>query len=275
MFQGVQVWQGYESYVKEVPFDGISMIREISRAGIALVLSSQAHKDSALMSNRLFESVSAGALVICDENPFARKFYGDSLLYIDSQSSVEQMRDDIVRHVAWVGKNKDSALAMIARAQKRFTEQFSLTRNLSDLYKELPARKRRLSALRNPAEAPRLSVSINLLMPSFSAAVLEAHVRSVAVQSYTDFSVTLVADSEDLKENRNEIEATMATSPVPIALHEVQFRKRGGHGDAPPARRLGEIIQDIVDQARRHDALVIVAPNERLFSDHIGVLAGA
>jgi hypothetical protein len=67
----------------------------------------------------------------------------------------------------------------------------------------------------------------------------------------------------------------MATAPVPIALHEVQFRKRGGHGDAPPARRLGEIIQDIVDQARRHDALVIVAPNERLFSDHIGVLAGA
>ena len=54
LFQGVKVWDGYDSYVNEIPFDGVSMIDEIHKAGIALVLSSQAHKDSELMSNRLF-----------------------------------------------------------------------------------------------------------------------------------------------------------------------------------------------------------------------------
>ena len=39
IFQGVRVWEGYNSYVREVPFDGVSMINEISRAGVALVLS--------------------------------------------------------------------------------------------------------------------------------------------------------------------------------------------------------------------------------------------
>ena len=53
IFQNVKVWEGYDSYVREIPFDGFSMLDEISKAGIALVLSSPAHKNAELMSNRL------------------------------------------------------------------------------------------------------------------------------------------------------------------------------------------------------------------------------
>ena len=61
---------------------------EIAKAGIVLVLSWPAHKEAELMSSRLSESVAAGALVISDENNFAKKFFGDSLLYIDTRCSI-------------------------------------------------------------------------------------------------------------------------------------------------------------------------------------------
>jgi len=133
LFQGVEVWKGYQSYVRKIPFDGVSMLNEINQAGVALVLSSQAHKDSELMSNRLFESVAAGALVICDENNFAKKFFGDALLYIDSRCDLDEIYRDIETHLDWVTQYPDQALAMIAKAQALFKERFALTKSLSDL----------------------------------------------------------------------------------------------------------------------------------------------
>jgi hypothetical protein len=151
IFSGVRVWAGYQSYVKEVPFDGVSMIDEISKAGVALVLSSAAHKESALMSNRLFESIAAGALVICDENPFAARHFGDALLYIDSRCSEDRIEQDIRRHLQWAQDNPQQALEKIARAQAIFREKFTLVRNLRELYTDLPATGASWATARTPA----------------------------------------------------------------------------------------------------------------------------
>ncbi|MGB6943684.1 MAG: hypothetical protein WBE37_14890, partial [Bryobacteraceae bacterium] len=42
IYNGVEVWKGYKSYVGSIPFDGVSVVRLINQAGISLVLSSQA-----------------------------------------------------------------------------------------------------------------------------------------------------------------------------------------------------------------------------------------
>jgi hypothetical protein len=275
IFQGVQVWAGYDSYVREVPFDGVSMIDEISRAGVALVLSSQSHKDSELMSNRLFESVSAGALVICDENPFAKRFFGDSLLYIDGRSSVEQIYADITTHLAWAKKNTDSALAMIARAQEIFREKFTLIRNLSDLYSGLAARKSHLLSRQNPPERPAPSVRLNLLMPEYSESVMRAHIASVAVQEYADISAVLVVDRSAVNTRRNEIEATLSASPVAIELVVLDYFEHGIHPLVKARRRLGAVIAQLLTESVDFDAFMVVAPNEQLLSNHVAVLAGA
>jgi hypothetical protein len=222
LFQGVKVWDGYESYVKEIPFDGVSMIDEISRAGIALVLSSQAHKESELMSNRLFESVAAGALVVCDENNFARKFFGESLLYIDTRCSVEETFETIENHLAWVKTNPDKALAMMAKAQEIFREKFALNQNLSDLYNGFSNRKLELAKHQRLESGTGIKIRLCLLMPEYSKAVLNAHIASVAAQEYKDFSSILVIDSAEADKYRNNIQNSLAQSPA-IDVLETNF----------------------------------------------------
>jgi hypothetical protein len=276
IFQGVKVWDGYRSYVKEVPFDGISMINEISKAGISLVLSSQAHKDSELMSNRLFESIAAGALVICDENPFAKKYFGDSLLYIDTRGSTEKTVEHILRHLEWAQENTEEALQKIEKAQQIFRDRFNLISNLSDLYANIDQRKADLRTLQSGStDQEKLRIQLNMLMPVFSEKILDAHVASISRQDYGNFEPVLWVGSQTLNQHRVEIERLIAKSRVQVRVMEAVFADNPEGSSTTYARPLGRIIYDIVQDAAAYDALVVVAPNERLLSNHLSVLAGA
>jgi hypothetical protein len=271
IFMGVQVWAGYESYVREVPFDGVSMVNEISNAGIALVLSSQAHKEAGLMSNRLFESVAAGALVICDENPFARRHFGDCLLYIDSRASVDQIVTDITAHLAWAKSNPDLALAMIERSQAIFRQGFSLIQNLSALYEGLLERKEELRHA--PAASPR--VRLNLLMPEFSMEVLHSHVQSAMCQDYDEVLPALVVDVALSTEEKQSVRSAIDAAAKNIELIETNFYEQGMH-QVRVRQRTGTVIQSLIDKQRNSaDAFMVVAPNESILSNHVRTLANA
>jgi hypothetical protein len=276
IFQNVKVWNGYESYVKEIPFDGVSMLQEISKAGIALVLSSAAHKSSELMSNRLFESIAAGALIICDENKFASRFFGDSLLYIDSRCSVEKIFEDIQKHLAWAKENPEQALAKIAKAQEIFKQKFTLTRNVRDLYVGLQERKAALLLRQGLHEGTdEIQVGMYLLMPEYSPEVLQTRIASICAQEYKAVSAVLVVDKVAAKENRSEIDRALAKSPVQIELLEIDYFDYGPIGAFVSDRKVGAIIADLLESAPRGDAVVFVAPNETLYSNHLQVLAGS
>ena len=274
IFQGVQVWAGYQSYVREVPFDGVSMLDEIARAGVALVLSSQAHKESGLMSNRLFESVAAGALVICDENVFASRHFGDALLYIDSRDDATKMAQDIQAHLRWARANPHLALEKIARAQAVFRARFTLISNLRELYAGLPERLHQLQALRNPPTAGNVRVRLYLLMPTYSPQVLQRHLQSAAVQTHEDLEVVLVADSAAIAAHRAEIDAAIGAIRVGVTLRPAEFSWSSPTG-VKARRKLGEVFLDLLSDPGGIDAFMLVAPNEQLLSDHVAALAGA
>lgn len=274
MFQGVQVWAGYQSYVREVPFDGVSMLDEISKAGVALVLSSAAHKESGLMSNRLFESVAAGALVICDENVFASRHFGDALLYIDSRDDAAKMAQDIQAHLRWARANPQQALEKIARAQAVFRASFTLISNLRELYAGLPDRLQQLQALRNPPAAASVRVRLHLVMPAYSAQVLEQHLHSAAVQTHGDLEVVLVADTAALATHRAEIESAVRDSRLNVSVRPTEFTWSSPTG-VKARRKLGEVLLELLAEVQDADAFMVVAPNEQLLSDHVAVLAGA
>lgn len=277
IFQGVQVWAGYESYIREVPFDGVSLVNEISKAGTALVLSSQPHKEAALMSNRLFESVAAGALVICDENPFAKNFFGDSLLYIDSRSTPESIVADIQNHLAWAQANPVEALDKIAKSQAIFREKFTLIKNLQALYSGLKQRQQELAALQCPFEIAQLPVRLHLLMPEYSESILLAHIESACVQDYDACSFSLVIDRQTTQIEKAEILHLLTQSKTSIELLEIDYFSYSIHPEIKTRRRLGEIIQALLESAQDTDAkaFMVVAPNETLFSNHVSVLASA
>jgi hypothetical protein len=275
IFQGVKVWEGYDSYVREIPFDGVSMLDEIASAGIALVLSSPAHKQSELMSSRLFESVAAGALVICDENNFAKKFFGDSLLYIDTRYSVKKCCNDILNHLAWAEQNADEALAMVAKAQEIFRQKFALGKRLNELYHTFTHRKLELIRHQSPEGRPRINVRLNLLMPEYSDAVLNMHIASVDAQEYDLFSPVLIIGKTTANENRSCIESALKKLSVPIDVLELDFFTYGRTRDIKIRRLTGEVISEILEKPSEADAVVFVAPNEKIFSNHLQVLAGS
>lgn len=272
VFQGVKVWDGYQSYVREVPFDGVSMLDEISRAGIALVLSSAAHKESGLMSNRLFESVAAGALVICDENPFARRFFGDSLLYIDTRTSAEQILANVTRHLEWVGRHPDQTLDMIGRAQSIFRERFTLIGNLRTLYDGFAERKAALAARAGVSEEPSARVKLFMLMPEYSESLLREHIDSVRIQDYGALEPVLVVDQRTAELFADDIAAQAVLSPLPIAVRGVAFAEVEPGSGVARRRRLGEVMLELIRDLDA-DAFAFVGPSERLFSNHVSTLA--
>ncbi len=275
IFQGVRVWEGYQSYVREIPFDGFSMINEIAKAGAALVLSSQAHRDSELMSNRLFETIAAGTLVICDENPFARKFFGDSLLYIDSRSPMEQIYSDITTHLSWIKTHPEEALAKVTKAQAIFNDHYTLIGSLKDLYSGLAERKQKLTSRHLNHAGERTRISLNLLMLDYSTATLKAHVESVRQQTYGNFTAKLIVDRVVAENFHPEIARILEGSPVEIQLKVIEAFKYGIHPEIKSRRRLGDIIQELIGDASDSDGIIFVAPNEKLMSNHLTVLAGA
>lgn len=274
IFQGVRVWKDYKSYVNEITFDGTSIIEEIRKAGIVLALSSQAHKDSELMSNRLFEAIAAGALVICDENKFAKKYFGDTLLYIDSRDPTEKIYEDVISHVNWVNENADKALSMICEAQTIFKNKFTLKKNLRDLYEALPKRKQKLRAMNFPPTSKSIAVSANFFLLNYSKETLRNHLTSIAEQDYENFTVRLIID-QDL----NEQELTGLTNQLAAQPHKIEIVKvkycQYKNDKNKILTKLGQIILEVLSTIEEADAVVFVAPNERLFSNHLSVLAGA
>ena len=275
VFQGVNVWKGYNSYVREIPFDGFSTMEEISKAGIALVLSSQAHKESELMSNRLFESVAAGALVICDENNFAKKFFGDSLLYIDGRCSVEETYETIQNHLLWIRENQSEALKMVERAQKIFREKFSLRKNLTDLYNGFHNRKLELMKHQKPESEKKFNLRLYLFLPEYSESILNTHLDSVIAQEYKDFLPTLVIDKTDARKYKHNIEFALTKIPIEIEILEIDFFCYGMNKEIKQRRKFGKIIAEVLELASDFDAVIFVAPNEKIFSNHIHILAGS
>lgn len=274
IFQGVRVWANYKSYVREIPFDGKSMIDEIANAGIALVLSSQAHKDAGLMSNRLFESIAAGALVICDENQFAKSNFGNSLLYIDGRLPAKRIVADIKNHIRWAFANPSQVHEMVAHAQEIFLKGFSLNGNIRSIYANLDQRKDAIAQKRS-FPGNELRVEANFLMPEFSPEILRRHLNSIDSQDWNNLYAFLVVDRKISDSDRAEIASAVTMLKRNVKLREVDFFNYGINNEVVTNRRLGEVIADLLNFSYQAGAFMVVAPNEQLYSNHVSVLVGA
>ncbi len=132
---GIELWAGVKNYRGELPFDGgTSIIEKSNQCGVSLVLHSQAHRDSELVSTRLFQACAAKTLTICDDHSFITKHFGDSVLSFpyspDPADNARRMMDQ----VEWIRRHPDAALEKAKRANRIFTEKFSLQKEVADLF---------------------------------------------------------------------------------------------------------------------------------------------
>ena len=136
-------WEGFKSYKGCIPFDGKSSIKKMNEAGVVLALHSKCHNKEHFVSNRIYEAAAAGAVIIADDNRYIRKYFGDSVYYIDIFKNEEEQEKDLSAIIDGILKNPDAALKKAEKAQKIFLEKLSLDHQAENLINFIKAEKSR------------------------------------------------------------------------------------------------------------------------------------
>ncbi len=128
------------TYRGQLPFDGTSLLEALHRAGVGLCLHRDEHRAAGTPSARIFEIVTAGAIAICQEHPFIREQFGDSVLYLDESPGAPDLAVQIRRHMAWIASHPERAREMARTAHAVFEGRFAL----EDLLEGVATEHRRL-----------------------------------------------------------------------------------------------------------------------------------
>lgn len=271
VYGGIEVWKDFKSYVGSIPFDGTSVVRLINQAGISLVLSSRAHAQTEMMSSRIFESSAAGAVIICNENPFARRHFGDSLLYIDTTLPARETYDQVRSHLGWIKAEPAKALALAKRAQAIFRDNFRLDTCLERIYAGLPDRKAQLARSYAP-KRPEEKICVVFLMPEFRGEILEQHIASFQAQKNVSMRGIVAMDAKDAELFGPRVQCRLSALSTPLEMAQAHFTERRVDGSVRCRRPLGEVIFELLRNQVEEDYVCIVGPAERLFSDHLSAL---
>lgn len=119
-----------EGYMGPIPFDGISVINVLQKHGIVLVIHSDVHNANRIPTSRIFEAAAASAVVISDQNQFVKEHFGDSVFYIDTSLSAEEIFDQIQGHLKTIHTYPELAANMAKRAHDVFMEKFEMSQQL-------------------------------------------------------------------------------------------------------------------------------------------------
>ena len=133
-----------EGYIREIPFDGVSIIKVYQQHGIVLVLHSALHNRFQIPSARIFEAAAASAVIISDQNAFVKEMFGDTVFYIDTTQSSETIYRQIEEHMAQIQRDPEGAWKMAEQAHRIFATQFLMTDQLlqiDSMHKKLKLQK--------------------------------------------------------------------------------------------------------------------------------------
>jgi hypothetical protein len=178
-----------------LPFDGESVQRKYAANGIGLCLLSEDHCRDDVVSNRVFEVASVGAIAISSDMPWLRRHFGDSLYYVDQSLPLPYLVRQILLRREEIYRDPQAAIEKARRAREIFERHFAA----EVLLEGAVAHHHHLSGQRQAAldagakHAPLISVIVRC--GSRPAGMVRRAVESLARQSYGRFDVILVRHS--------------------------------------------------------------------------------
>jgi hypothetical protein len=186
------------SYRGVLPFDGVSMLDALNRAGVGLCLHRKEHCETATPSSRIFEIAASGAIAICQEHPFIRQAFGDSVLYFEFTDDLLGAVAQISEHIRWISAHQDESQRLSQKAYDIFSENYTLEKLLSNLiphHQELVARKGFES---NPsAKTPsQQSVQLIVRVGDRDAVFVQRALDSILSQTYQHVGAVIVQYKE-------------------------------------------------------------------------------
>ncbi|WP_422474483.1 glycosyltransferase family protein [Endozoicomonas sp. ALB032] len=114
-------WIGINNYKGKISH---SMIYEtINRMGIVLAIHNPIHCAYSFYTNRIFEAIIGGAVVITDEFDNIKEIFGDSLFYINNDNNIHTALE-IIKIAEHIRKNPQIMRNKILESQRIFHEVF-------------------------------------------------------------------------------------------------------------------------------------------------------
>jgi hypothetical protein len=175
------------AYKGEAPFDGVSPQNIYRRNGIGLNILGDHHLHEDVVSNRVFEIVSVGAVAVSCRMPWLEKHFGDTLYYIDQESTNARLLEQVQERVAHILAHPDEAFEKAQGARRIFEEKFSLDKMVANA---IAYHKRHVVAHDHKVD-PLVTVFIKSAGASMER--LERALQSIAAQEKGRFQILLLA----------------------------------------------------------------------------------
>lgn len=261
-------WEGCQRYKGVIPFDGVSMLKEINDSGVCLVISSDVHYRAGSVTNRVYEAVAGGAVVISDTNRWVQKIFGDSVLYFDfDKKNPKNMFAQIKRHMEWIRTHKKEALALAKKAQQIFIQKLGMEDQLRNIIANHAKREQAVAQAlysRCP-ETKTLAVSFfdELTWSHKAKERLDNLLGSVSRQIDKNIQLVLVCN-KTLEANIRKAAVGYTAQPeiYPVAFYDNIGNKILTRGVA---------FHKVINQFK-HDYLLLLDGDEYLFKDHVTTL---
>ena len=190
------------SYGGVLPFDGNSVQTKYAENGIGLCLLADLHLKDDVISNRIFEIASVGAIAICPEMAWLRRYFGDSVYYVDQLLPHKYLVQQILQRRDEVYANPAAAIEKARRAREIFEKQFAaevLLGNAVAYHERKSANRKTMVDMSRSAYNPLISVIIRC--GSRPVETIGRAVESISRQTYGRFEIVFVRYQEiDLSE---------------------------------------------------------------------------
>jgi hypothetical protein len=180
--------EAYECYAGPVPFDGLGPQRIYAECGLGLAAMGDKWWRADVISNRIFEISSVGAVAICQDMPWTRKWFGDSVFYFNPDSPTHEIAGQIASCHRFCLANPKIAQHMGQQAREIFETHFAAEHMLQNAiaYHE---RKRAEHAARLAAMPPPPAVTVVIRCGGRGADRLNRAVDSVRRQTYGNVTI--------------------------------------------------------------------------------------
>ncbi len=186
------------SYRGVLPFDGVTILNALNTAGVGLCLHRKEHCDAATPSSRIFEIAASGAVAICQEHPFIKNVFQDSVLYLECTDDAQRLTGQISGYMQWIAGNPEGALRLSRRAYDIFAQNYTLEKLLADLaprHQQLVERKK-FTPNRSPKALGDKSAQFIVRVGDRGVGYVERALDSIACQSYPQVGAIIVQYKE-------------------------------------------------------------------------------
>jgi phosphoglycerol transferase len=180
-------------YGGSIPFDGVGVQAKYAACGIGLCMLSDQHYRDNIVSNRIFEITSVGAIALCCDIPWIRRYFGDSVYYFDQNLGDRALKREILKLRDVIYRNPAAAIEKAQRARQIFEDSFAaevMVGNAVKYHETIQSGRQHLLVERERAYSP--FVSVVMRCGSRSPAFVERAVESISRQTLGHFEVVLV-----------------------------------------------------------------------------------